>query len=220
MRSLTRRVDLTGVPLLVAGPRQREDELLACLEAGASDSLLIPAHRTMLCARVAALVCARRDRSAQEEMTRVLEQRARALETTVDAMRESDRVLDASQRRQRYLATHDGLTGLPNRALFYEFAEKALAYARRQKQTLALLSLDLDRFRTINENLGHAAGDHLLEEVGRQLVQCVRRSDMVARLGGDDFVVLLVNLASREDAAIVAEKIHALISRPHQIDGH
>src|SRR5262249_39895966 len=116
--------------------------------------------------------------------------------------------------------THDGLTGLPNRALFHEFAEKALAYARRHDQTIAVISLDLDRFRGINENLGHAAGDHLLEEVGQQLLQCVRRSDMVARLGGDDFALLLVNLSSRADAAVVAEKVHALISRPHRVEGH
>jgi diguanylate cyclase (GGDEF)-like protein len=210
--------DLRDVPLLAVGPAQHEAELLACLDAGAADCLVLPAQRALLRARVGSLVRARLDRSAHEELSRIVEQRARALETTVEAMRESDRVLDEAQRRQRYLATHDGLTGLPNRALFYEFAEKALAYARRHNQTLALISLDLDRFRGINENLGHAVGDHLLEEVGRQLLQCVRRSDMVARLGGDDFVVLLVNLASRNDAARVAEKIHALISRPHRIE--
>jgi diguanylate cyclase (GGDEF)-like protein len=219
-RALRSREDLAGVPLLAVGAREREDELLACLDAGASDCLLLPVHPNLLEARVRALVRARLDHSAQAELTRVLEQRARALETTVEAMRESDRVLDQAQRRQRYLATHDGLTGLPNRALFQEFAEKAMAYARRHRQTLALISLDLDRFSGINENLGHRAGDHLLEEVGQQMLQCVRRSDMVARLGGDDFVVLLVNLASRKDAAMVAEKIYALISRPHLVDGH
>jgi diguanylate cyclase (GGDEF)-like protein len=219
-RALAARSDLAGVPLLAAGPPEREDELLACLDAGATDCLLVPGHRSMLRARVTAMVRARQDRSAQAELARVLEERGRALETTVEAMRESDRVLDEAQRRQRYLATHDGLTGLPNRALFVEFADKALAYARRHSQTLAMISLDLDRFRAINENLGDGAGDHLLEEVGRQLQQCVRRSDMVARLGGDDFVVLLVNLGSRRDAAIVAEKVHGLISRPHRIDGH
>jgi diguanylate cyclase (GGDEF)-like protein len=169
---------------------------------------------------VTALVRARQDRCAQEILSRVLEDRRIALESTVEAMRESDRVIDEAQRRQRYLATHDGLTGLPNRAMFCQFADKAMAYARRHGQTLAMISLDLDRFRAINENLGDVAGDHLLEEVGRQLLQCVRRSDMVARLGGDDFAVLLANLSSRSDAATVAEKIHALISRPHRIDGH
>jgi diguanylate cyclase (GGDEF)-like protein len=219
-RSLLARPDLAGVPLLAMGSADCEAEIFACLEAGAADCLLMPGHAVVVRARVMALVRARQDRCAQEILSRVLEDRRRALESTVEAMRESDRVLDEAQRRQRYLATHDGLTGLPNRAMFCQFAEKALSYARRHSQTLAVISLDLDRFRAINENLGDVAGDHLLEEVGRQLLQCVRRSDMVARLGGDDFVVLLANLGGRGDAATVAEKIHALISRPHRIDGH
>jgi diguanylate cyclase (GGDEF)-like protein len=219
-RALLGRQDLAGIPLLVVAPAEREAEIFACLEAGASDCLLMPAHPSVIRARVTALVRARQDRCAQEVLSRVLEDRRIALESTVEAMRESDRVIDEAQRRQRYLATHDGLTGLPNRAMFCQFADKAMAYARRHGQTLAMISLDLDRFRAINENLGDVAGDHLLEEVGRQLLQCVRRSDMVARLGGDDFAVLLANLSSRSDAATVAEKIHALISRPHRIDGH
>jgi len=219
-RSLVARPDLAGVPLLAVGGSEREGEIFACLEAGASDCLVVPAHAAVVRARVMTLVRARRDRCAHETLSRVLEERRRALESTVEAMRQSDRCLGEAQRRQRYLATHDGLTGLPNRAMFCQFAEKALAYARRHSQTLAVISLDLDRFRAINENLGDVSGDHLLEEVGRQLQQCVRRSDMVARLGGDDFVLLLANLAGRDDAATVAGKIHTLISRPHQIDGH
>ncbi len=208
-----------GVPLIVLGPAEQQEALLACLDAGAADCIELPAHPRILRARIATFVRQHLARQAQAELTQVLEGRARTLESTVEALRESDRVLEDAQRRQRYLSTHDALTGLPNRVLFHEFAHKTLAYARRHGQSHAVVTLNLDRFQGINDNLGHGVGDELLERVGQLIQGCVRRSDMVARLGADEFAVLLVNVKSREAVGNIAEKIERVISAAHEIGG-
>jgi len=106
-----------------------------------------------------------------------------------------------------YLAYHDPLTRLPNRALFADRLAHALAQAGRYGQRVALLFLDLDGFKQVNDTLGHEAGDELLREVGRRLARCTRESDTVARLSGDEFMVILPDIGAREAAAVVARKI-------------
>ena len=118
------------------------------------------------------------------------------------------------EERIRYLATHDGLTGLPNRTWFGELVTLALHAARRYGRTLAVLFIDLDRFKLVNDTLGHEAGDELLKEVARRLKTCLRASDVVARLGGDEFVVLLPELPAPDHASIVARKILAAVLEP------
>ncbi len=106
-----------------------------------------------------------------------------------------------------YLAYHDSLTRLPNRALFADRLAHTLAQAGRYGQRVALLFLDLDGFKQVNDVLGHEAGDELLREVGRRLARCTRESDTVARLSGDEFTVILPDIGAREAAAVVARKI-------------
>jgi diguanylate cyclase (GGDEF)-like protein/PAS domain S-box-containing protein len=106
-----------------------------------------------------------------------------------------------------YQAYHDILTDLPNRALFHDRLELALAHAQRKKQQLALMFVDLDRFKIINDSLGHLKGDELLRQVAARLKSCIRKADTLARLGGDEFVVLLPELDESAHAALVAEKI-------------
>ena len=120
----------------------------------------------------------------------------------------------AHAQRVEYLAYHDGLTGLPNRSMFSKLLIQSLLEARRYKRRLAVAFLDLDRFKQINDTLGHEAGDELLREVAARLKTCVRDSDTVARLGGDEFVVLLPDLEDGRYAATVAQKILAVIARP------
>jgi len=115
--------------------------------------------------------------------------------------------------RIEYLATRDALTGLPNRALLADRANQAILAAARTRSSLALLYLDLDRFTLVNDSLGHAAGDKLLQSVASRLKACVRGSDAVARRGGDEFVVLLSEIALAEHAAGTAEKIIAAVLR-------
>jgi len=121
--------------------------------------------------------------------------------------------------RLEYLAQYDQLTALPNRALFLDHLQNALKRAHRDSLRLAVLYLDLDKFKQINDCFGHAIGDHLLREVAHRLRQCVRESDTIARLGGDEFAILLNNISKQEDARAVAEKIISSLSIPHSLEG-
>jgi diguanylate cyclase (GGDEF)-like protein/PAS domain S-box-containing protein len=120
--------------------------------------------------------------------------------------------------RMSYLAQHDFLTELPNRLLLNDRLTQAIASAHRHAKSLALIFLDVDHFKRINDTLGHANGDQLLKSIARRLVACVRSSDTVSRQGGDEFVILLSEVARPEDAASTADKILAAVSRPHLID--
>jgi diguanylate cyclase (GGDEF)-like protein/PAS domain S-box-containing protein len=122
--------------------------------------------------------------------------------------------------RIQHLAHHDSLTDLPNRVLFQERLRQNLAYARRSGGKLALMFLDLDKFKDINDTLGHHVGDMLLRAVAKRLTRCVRETDTVARLGGDEFAVILTNLDDSEGAARVAESIIAGIADPFGLDEH
>ncbi|MCM2265084.1 MAG: EAL domain-containing protein [Desulfuromonadales bacterium] len=125
-----------------------------------------------------------------------------------------------AQEQLYHMAHHDLLTGLPNRLFFADRLRQAQALAKRQKQQCAVLYLDLDRFKIINDTLGHAVGDQLLQEVARRLSSCVREVDTVARLGGDEFAIVLVNLHAANDAEQVAGKILANLAKPVQIETH
>ena len=132
---------------------------------------------------------------------------------------------DITQRKQseekiRRQANYDALTGLPNRALFLDRLRAAIASARREDGKIALLFIDLDRFKVVNDTLGHTIGDKLLGQAAARLTACVREVDTVARLGGDEFTMILEDVARGEDAAIVAEKIIQSLSEPFWLDGN
>jgi diguanylate cyclase (GGDEF)-like protein/PAS domain S-box-containing protein len=122
--------------------------------------------------------------------------------------------------RLTHLAHHDSLTGLPNRLLFVDRLTHELAHARRAKQLVGLLFLDLDGFKSVNDGLGHDVGDVLLKTVAQRLVGSVRASDTIARLGGDEFTVILHDLTPVEGAAVVAQKILYVLSQPFVLEGH
>ena len=157
---------------------------------------------------------------------------------TISAVRDGDGVVThyvsaltdmsahkAAQEEIRHLAFYDALTGLPNRRLLHDRLRVAIASSGRTERQGALLFIDLDNFKTLNDTLGHDMGDRLLQQVGLRLSSCVREGDTVARLGGDEFVVMLENLGERpEEAAgqsrIVGEKILSVLNRPYQLPGH
>jgi len=120
----------------------------------------------------------------------------------------------------QHLAFHDALTGLPNRYLMQDRLEHALARAHRESGRLSVTFIDLDRFKEINDELGHNIGDLLLQEAAKRLQSRVRAADTVARLGGDEFVVLMEDLQSSGDCACLAQELMAEIARPMQLDGH
>ncbi|MEL0584911.1 MAG: EAL domain-containing protein [Candidatus Thiodiazotropha sp. (ex. Lucinoma kazani)] len=124
-----------------------------------------------------------------------------------------------TQSQLEHLAHHDSLTNLPNRLLFEDRLEHAIAQAKRQKRQLAVLFLDLDRFKNINDSLGHAMGDELLKEVAARLQKILRDDDTAARLGGDEFTVLVENIEDPSQAAVVATKIQEKFKAPFKIAG-
>lgn len=117
------------------------------------------------------------------------------------------------------LALYDQLTGLPNRTMFYERLASLMPQARRTKSEMALLFIDLDGFKVVNDTLGHGAGDQLLQEVGKRLRASIRESDTAARMGGDEFTVILNNLQNSEQTISIAEKIISTINQPMQLNG-
>jgi diguanylate cyclase (GGDEF)-like protein len=134
------------------------------------------------------------------------------------AMRAAAQVAQAAALRVAHAAEHDFLTGLPNRMLLTDRVGQAIALARRHKKHVAVLFLDLDGFKHINDSLGHGVGDKLLQSIAKRLAACVRSSDTVCRQGGDEFVVLLTEVEQSEDAATAASRIARAVSGSHSID--
>lgn len=148
------------------------------------------------------------------------------------AVRNMGKNLQQSHDQTHYLAYHDSLTGLPNRTMFGEYLRQAIAEARRHHHMSALMFLDLDDFKRINDTLGHPAGDKLLREVSQRLSDCLRRedtisrssadepTDMVARLGGDEFTIVLTHVAHEREPARVAQRLLEVLARPMILDNH
>ena len=130
------------------------------------------------------------------------------------------RRLEEEKRRAFELAAHDPLTGLPNRRMFHELVNSHLNHAKRSRKHYALMYLDLDRFKAINDTLGHHIGDLLLQEVAERLRLSLRESDVIARLGGDEFAVLLTRLETPNDCSAVADKLIQNIAQPLVLEGH
>jgi diguanylate cyclase (GGDEF)-like protein len=130
------------------------------------------------------------------------------------------RLLRRALERSTHLATHDVLTGLPNRALFQDRVERSLAWSRREGTMLAVLYLDLDRFKEVNDTLGHAAGDRLLIGVAGRLRTCVRETDTLARLGGDEFAVLQVGIRQLADTEMLAQRLIDALDQEFELDGN
>jgi len=125
-----------------------------------------------------------------------------------------------TEERLHYLAYHDVLTGLPNRALFIDRLKHTMARRDAVERRIAVLFLDLDRFKNINDTLGHGVGDRLLQALPERLLGCVRKGDTVARLGGDEFAILVENIGTMEDASHIATKLIAAMAQPVTIDEH
>ena len=122
--------------------------------------------------------------------------------------------------RMSYLAQHDSLTDLPNRILLKDRLTQSMSLAQRHRQKLAVLYLDVDRFKHINDSLGHGIGDRVLQSVAQRLLTCVRSSDTVSRHGGDEFVIILADAAHAQDAIISVDKILLALAAPHLVEQH
>ena len=129
--------------------------------------------------------------------------------------------IDTLERTQEELekANYDALTDLPNRVIFYDRLRKAVTAAKAAGRFMAVMFIDLDRFKWVNDNLGHGAGDELLCQVAKRLKQCVRDDDLIARMGGDEFTVILPKVTGLEDAADIAGRMVAILREPFDLDG-
>lgn len=150
----------------------------------------------------------------QEQLEARVAERTTELETTVTQLQQEVFERLQAERRVWEMAHHDGLTGLPNRALLHDRLGQALEQAQRDKKRATVMFIDLDRFKSINDTLGHAVGDELLQAVAQRLRSVVRAVDTVSRFGGDEFVIVLHEIASPDDAVLVAEKILVALSPP------
>jgi len=140
--------------------------------------------------------------------------------TDISERKLAENALREQQSRLNYMAFHDSLTALPNRSLFYDRIYHGLARAQRSNSKLALMLLDIDRFKNINDSLGHDSGDLLLKAIAMRLNEGVRDMDTVARLGGDEFVVVLEGVHDMEDVVFIANKLLVTLARPLEIAGH
>jgi diguanylate cyclase (GGDEF)-like protein len=154
-------------------------------------------------------------RSALEDALRLIDE----LRQQESRLKQNVALLTEAVAQARRFAYHDELTRLPNRRLLLDRFNQAIAWAARRHKLVALLFLDLDGFKTINDTLGHVAGDSLLKQVAARLSACIRTSDTACRFGGDEFVILLPELDSRESAAAAAGKIRAHLAPPYFIGG-
>jgi diguanylate cyclase (GGDEF)-like protein len=154
-----------------------------------------------------------------DDLVELLAKLAENISFALDNFDRADEKTKADERIE-YLASHDSLTNLPNRVMFNELLHFAIESAARDRRQFAVLFIDLDRFKIINDSLGHEAGDLLLVEIAERLRRNLRSSDVVARLGGDEFVVILGNTAERRDVETVARTLLATVSQPLQLSGH
>ncbi|WP_246865111.1 putative bifunctional diguanylate cyclase/phosphodiesterase [Acidithiobacillus thiooxidans] len=156
---------------------------------------------------------------SDEQILLLRQTNARLVIATIEAHELADQ-LKVARDQLDYTAQHDALTALPNRLLLQDRLSQAVEVARRQGKPLAVMFLDLDHFKYVNDSLGHGLGDDLLRSVADRLRSCLRHSDTISRQGGDEFVVLLPEIERLEDVSIFADKIIAEMARPHSLGGH
>ncbi len=157
--------------------------------------------------------------ASDEQLDRLQQANTHLVIATIEAHKLAEQV-ETAKDKLHHLAHHDVLTDLPNRMLLQDRINQAIELALRQGRKLAVMFLDLDRFKHINDSLGHAVGDQLLQSVAHRLVACVRQSDTVSRQGGDEFVLLLPHIEHAEDAALSAQKVLTALALPHHLDGY
>lgn len=155
-----------------------------------------------------------------QELEKRVEERTDELARTNDKLRHEIHERVKAQYELTHLATHDTLTGLPNRALFHEHLDIMLHNAGRHNRQVALLFIDLDGFKKVNDTYGHDAGDRLLKEVSERMRSCIRKDDIIARMGGDEFTILLGDLQNSTDATMVAQKLIAAVNEPVHLNSH
>jgi diguanylate cyclase (GGDEF)-like protein len=231
LRRIRSRNSPSALPVIMVTANSESGNIVDALELGANDYVTKPVDFAVALARVNTQISRKRAEEqvalANEELRKVNED----LECRVEER--TSRLIDANQRlkveiadreesqaRSQYLAHHDSLTGLGNRLLFKEQLEEALEDVSIGPHPLAVLFLDLDGFKAVNDTLGHSIGDLLLKSVAAKLRDILPRTDRIARLGGDEFAILQISATQPGSSIALAEKIIEVVGQPNSIDGH
>jgi diguanylate cyclase (GGDEF)-like protein len=221
----------SALPVIMVTAKSESSNIVEALEQGANDYITKPVDFAVALARVNTQVSRKRAEQqvviANEELRRTnedlelrVEERTKRLFDANQRLKEEIADREELQARSQYLAYHDSLTGLGNRLLFKEQLEKALMDVPVSPHPLAVLFLDLDGFKAVNDTLGHSIGDLLLRSIAAKLRDLLPSADRIARLGGDEFAILQISTAQPTSSIALAEKIIDVVGHPHNIDGH
>jgi diguanylate cyclase (GGDEF)-like protein len=203
----------SALPVIMVTAKVESEDVVEALELGANDYVTKPIDFAIASARVQSQVARLKAERAAAHYVQKLERINGQLEHEIAERKQSEAIV-------RYMAQHDSLTGLGNRVQFRDQLVRALARVEDGGGKLALLFIDLDQFKLINDTLGHRIGDLLLTAVGRRLQHSTRDCDSVARLGGDEFAIIQLVKERAEDTGILADRIIKAIAQPYQIEGH
>jgi diguanylate cyclase (GGDEF)-like protein len=231
LKRIRSRNSPSALPVIMVTANSESGNIVDALELGANDYVTKPVDFAVALARVNTQISRKRAEEqvalANEELRKVNEDLEHRVEERTSRLIDANQRLkveiadrEESQARSQYLAHHDSLTGLGNRLLFKEQLEEALEDASIGPHPLAVLFLDLDGFKAVNDTLGHSIGDLLLKSVAAKLRDILPRTDRIARLGGDEFAILQISATQPGSSIALAEKIIEVVGQPSSIDGH
>jgi diguanylate cyclase (GGDEF)-like protein len=220
-----------ALPVIMVTAKSQSEDVVQALELGANDYVTKPVDFAVALARVTTQVGRKRAeegvrqanealRKANDDLERRVAERTAKLVSANEQLQLEIEHRQKSEAKIEYLAHHDALTGLANRVLLGEQLDEALAHMRRTRDALAVLFLDLDGFKGVNDTLGHTVGDALLKAVAERVRDTVQDTDRVARLGGDEFAILQLSEQQPNNAASLAQHLIEVLSKPFSIDGH
>jgi len=221
----------SALPVIMVTAKSESDNIVDALEQGANDYVTKPVDFAVALARVNTQISRRRAeqkvalaneelRKANEDLERRVEERTRRLIDANQRLKEEIADREELQAKSQYLAYHDSLTGLGNRLLFKEQLDEALRDVSVAPHPLAVLFLDLDGFKAVNDTLGHSVGDLLLKSVAVKLRDLLPSIDRIARLGGDEFAILQMSSPQPTSSTVLAERIIEIVAQPHNIEGY
>jgi diguanylate cyclase (GGDEF)-like protein len=231
LRRIRDRKSASALPVIMVTAKTGANHVVDALELGANDYVTKPVDFAVAFARVNTQISRKRAeqqvllanealRKANEELERRVEERTGRLVEVNQRLKVEIANREESQAKSQYLAYHDSLTGLGNRLLFKDQLEEALKDVSLAPHPVAVLFLDLDGFKAVNDTLGHSIGDLLLKSVASKLRDILQRTDRIARLGGDEFAILQISAPQPGSSIALAEKIIEIVGQPCSIDGH
>jgi diguanylate cyclase (GGDEF)-like protein len=231
LKRIRSRKSASALPVIMVTAKSESDNIVDALEQGANDYVTKPVDFAVALARVNTQLSRRRAeqqvaaaneelRKANEDLERRVEERTHRLIDANQRLKEEIADREELQAKSQYLAYHDSMTGLGNRLLFKEQLDEALKDVSVAPHPLAVLFLDLDGFKAVNDTLGHSVGDLLLKSIAAKLRDLLPSTDRIARLGGDEFAILQMSSPQPTSSTLLAERIIEIVSHPHNIDGH